>query len=680
MNDGSHRTDTLNSGKFVQGGKQQEHWVEFQLLDELGQPLPNLPYRAVNDATRHQVVPEYRGQTDSDGIIRIEGLHPIPLTLLIEADPLAEVLQTRRLRAIRAEPQRPGIGDLTPLHCPQCSGHSPWEKEALAQGHAYHYLRIGQLCDRLPTLDPPIASTDPWPEYHFPDREFRGFTLGSELRPGQVYRGLRRRHVLEICPFRAWSLVLNHQPEYCLVTAYNLGLMSTLSYMQREAVKKFFLNQCLDLSRTPRIIEERTAPPCVVTDVPFNKRYSIAELLDTTVHDTPEGDTQLFYASSPSQVLVAWRGTEIGLADLSTDVTFRPVAPEVQANCEPTVPCADLTSAGSVHLGFRDAYEVARRLYATHFQIILDQSERGKKLFICGHSLGGALGLIHAAALKESSPQLYTYGMPRTFTLQAVDCLKELRHFRHVNDTDLIPDVPPEADLDNSLYDLYGPLGSTLGTAWALGQLVVNMASKGRDPFYHQGAPVTFYRARQHIRIRASENPFHKSREGLGAPYHTTISRTLPVKAKLFVAPCLNEADNEQARAAQQRFNASLTPEAWARYFPQGGKLKRGTLPGVLNHFMSEYQPYLYCQLIESINPKRMQERQEVRQQFKEQMGNHGDLIPEDELIRNRIFLELQGLVSQTLEHTRRIDGGNEALERFDAVAEEKLYVEKILG
>lgn len=150
-NDSRHRTDTLNPRKDYIGGKQKKHWVEFQLLDEQGEPLADMPYCAVNDATRADCAPEYRGISDAQGVIRIDGLHPLDITLSIAADPLAEALQTRRLRAERPEPRRPGVGDRTPMHGPQRPGFSPIEQQAVAAGHGYHYLRIGQLCDRLPT-------------------------------------------------------------------------------------------------------------------------------------------------------------------------------------------------------------------------------------------------------------------------------------------------------------------------------------------------------------------------------------------------------------------------------------------------------------------------------------------------------------------------------------------------
>ena len=82
-NDPMHRTDTLNPNKDFIGGKQKRHWIEFQLLDEQGEPLANLPYRAMNEATRERVVPEFLGRSDAEGVIRIEGLHPLSITLLM---------------------------------------------------------------------------------------------------------------------------------------------------------------------------------------------------------------------------------------------------------------------------------------------------------------------------------------------------------------------------------------------------------------------------------------------------------------------------------------------------------------------------------------------------------------------------------------------------------------------
>lgn len=676
MSDWEHRTDTICTFKVVQGGKQIKHWLEFQLLDECGEPLPHQPFRAINEATRCKLIPEFSGQSDAQGVIRLEGLHPLAVTLLLTANPLAEVLQTRRLRAERPEPHRPIIGDHTPLYGPQRSGFSPVEEKAVAAGHGYHYLRIGQLCDQRPTFDPPLEDLDQLPVYHFPDPKFGGFTVADDK--------LDCRHVLEICPFRAWSLVLHHQPDYSLANAYNLSLMSILAYSTRlekdlGSVKQFFEQQCLDLSRTPRVWDNGQNLPCLVKDVPFSDRYTIVESLDTAQAQPPEGNTQLFYAISSSQVLVAWRGTEMdGFADLSTDATFRPVKPEMQIQCESKVPCADLTPEGSVHLGFRDAYAMARRIFAAALGEKIPDMATDRKLFICGHSLGGALGLVHAAALKDQNPLLYTYGMPRTFTLKAVQSLSEIRHFRHVNDTDPIPSVPPDKALDNYLYDLYGPLGTTLGFAWSVVQMGASPLFRYGDPFCHHGEIAMFFKAEQHIRQRGSQSPAYLSKEGLGAPYYNIVTSRLREKAKLYLVPSLSSEDDQQAEQAQQRLTTSLSAESRARHFPPYSNPKSGRWMGMGNHKMGNYQPYIYGQLLESINPERLPllRRQVERQAFELQMNTNVEHLVPDELERNHLFLHLQSLLGQSLKITQQAEGGTEALERFDAVADPKACYE----
>ena len=677
MNDTRHWTDTLGTVKAVICGPQKTHFVEFQLVDEQGEPLANMPYRAVNDATRADCAPQYAGVSDAEGVIRVEGLHPLDITLLVQADPLAEVLQTRRLRAIRAEPPLPHISRPWPLHGPQRSGFSPVEKQALAAGHSYHYLRIGQLCDQAPTFEPPLADPEQLPAFHFPDPEFSGFTV--------VYEELNRRHVLEVCPLRAWSLVLHHQAEYSLVNAYNLGLMSLLAYSrspktEEGSVEHFFLQQCLDLSRTPRIWDRQNWP-CVVTDVPFHDRYLEALMRDTHEANLPEGDTQFFYAINATQVLVGWRGTA-SWADVVTDVTFRPVESPYTASCELKVLCEELSPAGSVHLGFREGFEVARRIYAGDLDGSIPKEAVDKELFICGHSLGGALGLIHAASQKHLNPLLYTYGMPRTFTLKAVQNLGNIWHCRHVNDTDTIPSVPFEAELDNYFYNIYGCLGTLLGFTWSLAQVAASGVLTYGDPYCHHGDVAIFYRADQHLRKRASEFHAQGNKEGLGAPRYTIITRRLPVRTKLFLVPSLGPEADEQAKSTQVRLMGSLTAQQRESFFPRYKNPKKGDIFGAGNHSMLEYLPYVHNQLLESLNPSRdpLLERQEQRKQFTEQLKKHYLDIHEEERERNGAFLELQGLLDQTLVVTRDVVDGMDALLRFDSVADPKAFYEKIYG
>jgi pimeloyl-ACP methyl ester carboxylesterase len=672
MKDRKHQTDIFCTYKPVAIGPQKTHWVEFQLVDELGEPLANLPWRAINQAVRDGCVAEYSGSTDAQGVVRLEELYPLDVTLLMPATPLAEVLQQRRLRAVRPEPERPGAGDSKPLYGAQRPGFSPVEKQAIELGHAYHYLRIGQLCDQLPTFNPPWPELEPAPAYHFPDAGFSGFTV--------PYEALNTRHVLEVCPLRAWSLVLHHQPEYSLANAYNLGLMSILSYsnqhkMQHGSPVEFFEQQCTDMSRTPRIWDGGKNWPCLVTDVPFDDRYEPCEVLNTARAAVPRGDTQLFYVKNSTQILVAWRGTDfdrVHAPDLATDLTFRPVPPELKLACAPSVPCADLAVEGRVHLGFREAFKVAESLYARDFGEYIPQHTAGRELFICGHSLGGALGLIHAATLKDKVPVLYTYGMPRTFTINAIKELCGFAHFRHVHDTDTIPSVPPEADLDNHLYRLYGPLGATMGLAWSMGQALATNVVKFGDSYGHHGEIAMLYRVEQHMQRRGSSYPAYRSKDGLGAPYYNTVKTRLPERPNLYLVPSINKTLSEQSGKSQQLFIKSLDDKTIERLFPRYKNPKPGGLLGIGNHMMGKYMTHITHRLLAAIEPNRnppLEAQCEIKR-FQKQMIEHGRTSPIDEYERNDLFLKMHQQMDAALEMTLKGQGGVEALRRLDVVAD----------
>lgn len=679
MQDYSHRTDTICTYKPVQfSTPQQPFWVEFQLLDERNVPLAHQPFRAANEATRCGLVPEYSGESDAEGIIRLEGLHKLALTLWLTADPLAKVLQTRRLRPLRAEHPVPPLPPY--LYEPPPVNFSPIEKQARADGHAYRYLRIGQLCDRFPTLKPKWQGNG-LPAFHFPDPDFGGFTVGD--------KSLNRRHVLEICPFRAWALVLHHQADYSLVTAYNLGLMANLTYSTiahdmkkkfpdidpttlRGSVEEFFFRQCLDLSRTPLMVDSKGYRlPAVVVDVPFDERYTTAVMLDTTDDDLDRSgvdiprlvieNTQLFYFSNAKEVVVAWRGTQEP-TDWLTDFQYRP-RPADGSDTKSDAP--RLAAAGKVHDGFLKAFGVAKMLFPERFKLI-NEDISAKRTFICGHSLGGALALIHSAEVQSANPVLYTYGMPRTFTQKAVESLAQVTHFRHVNNADTITSVPPEAELDNILYDALGPLGDDLGYIWSVPELLASKLLRFGDPYWHHGKLAMNYRADLHAAVPYTGSAARGSKDGLGAPRHTQLLKPLSPSNFIFVVPSLGEEANKQAEDAQKELVKTLTQDSLDEYFPKHTNPERstkGTNP--FEHSMiGGYLPFLHNSLLELCAPQQTPRRVALREQFKTTLKNQH--IPAAERARTQAFLELEALLpSKALPVTQQLAGGDDALQRF---------------
>ncbi|WP_195995699.1 lipase family protein [Citrobacter portucalensis] len=597
-------------------------WVEFQLVDELGDTVANMEWFAENEATRCGLIPRYTGYSDANGIIKIKDIHPLPLTLKIQSQPLVDEMENRALRFERDE------------------DNSKVKKLSSENKYGYQYVRVGQLCNVRPTLDK-------WdgivlPEFHFPlDKTYKGVTVNVA--------DLNKRTMIEICPFRAWTLILHHTVSYSLTNAYNLGIMADLAYSydsetDRNSVYGFFCIQCLDLSSIPVFEDGKHRFPAIVTDVPFRERHSKPIFIDTA--DEEEGETQLFYVTTKTQGIVAWRGTEMSkLSDLWTDASFMPVE------------CFDIVPEGKIHGGFLQAYQVAKKNYSKIFnQIKVD----GKtlELFICGHSLGGSLALIHSAEIRDLNPLLYTYGMPRTLTASAVKYLKNLTHFRHVNDADTIPSVPPDANLDNWFYDLWGPVGGTLGFFWSVIELMPQaLGLKFWECFWHHGSIAVFFNTTQTTEWKECKVPNNPSS-------CRRIRKRLPIETRLYLVPELILEASQKANEAQKRFTQLLTKMDKEDWFPPYTNPDLDHATNVGRHSMpDQYLSYLNNQLKECTQPTLTMMRRINREKFLKQMKTYESSSPVEEFTRNSAFIEIHDVVASTLDMTRGVKGGNEALE-----------------
>lgn len=597
-------------------GAQKKYWVEVQLLDELEQPIANMPYIAENAATRGQSA-TYTGKSDASGIIRIEDLHPLELILHIEAKPLAEEMEKRVLRVGRTEDD------------------STVKPKAVTEGYEYRYVKIGQLCDSLPEMTPKWKDQANPPKYHFPDTHFKGQTI----------KKLNCRYVFEVCPFRAWSLILHQQTDYSIVNAYNLGIMTDLSYAEGNKIVHYFEHDCIDLNSAPKLSDTNDYY-AVVKDVPFSERYINPQFISTN-GNIIKHDTQLFYVSNSEHVIVAWRGTA-EVRDWLTDLTFSPYA------------CPSyLASTGKIHHGFLDAFECAKDKADSNF-IELDKLIAKRKPFFCGHSLGGALALIYAAELKSIKPLLYTYGMPRVFTADAMLQLKDVTHFRHVNDSDTVTSVPPDVNLDNWFYDTYGPLGYVLGPAWSVPELLSQKITGLRlgDCFWHHGDIVLFCFTTQVVESLQCEG-------SISAPQCRKIKYRLPKKTKYYLIPSLAEDKNISAKNQDVQFIQSLSKESMENFFPKNTNPDLDSImTNPMDHFMpTKYLPYINNQLVELVCPGESMKRKENRAAFEKQMSDTG--IPDNERERNKLFSALQRLMVETLKVTEQLPEGLSALERF---------------
>jgi len=148
---------------------------------------------------------------------------------------------------------------------------------------------------------------------------------------------------------------------------------------------------------------------------------------------------QAYAARTDESIVVAFRGTEPNvLRDWYTDFDAR----------LDTCPLGD--GAGRVHDGFwRGVDGIWPALRA---QLAAWSGSPALPIWLCGHSLGGALALVAAlrlqtdAALVGRLAGVYTYGQPRVGDAAFASFANSLlgpRYFRFVNDLDIVPHVPP---------------------------------------------------------------------------------------------------------------------------------------------------------------------------------------------------------------------------------------------
>lgn len=624
--------------------EQMPYWVEFQLVDEQNDPVANMPWTAESSHPVSGPVDNftYTGQSDANGLIRIDMPHGLELKLTLDGNQLTKELEKRSLRVGR-DPIKDSIVRL----------------KAEENGYIWHYAVVGELCHEKPDLQ--LRDGEELPLFHFP--------IGSSFQGVKVRTNeLEKRHVIEICPFRAWELVLHHQNDYSMANAINLGLASDLAYDDIDIITNYFINQCQDLSTIPsRKIGESTINALVV-DVPYSDRYATPVGFDSAKVEQPEGDTQFYYIYNNKKIVIAWRGTA-SLTDGITDASFRPVESDI---CNIKSECTSLVPAGKVHTGFWEGYTVIERKFEEQLRELARQI-LGKDLFICGHSLGGSLALIHSVRLKNRKPLLYTYGMPRTFTKDAVDTLSSIIHYRHVNDQDPVPSVPPEADLDNQLYKLWGPLGTTLGFLWSVVELTAWQIVEWGDCFWHHGNTVAFLTTTQSRKwLQCSiELPYPRN--------CMTIRARLPEKVKLYLVPSMALQEAKQSGQDQKAFKASLTKEDLKEFFPEGMNPNRGVPANLGNHLLTSYIPYINNKLLGLVYEKGLSdgkaftEHAEKVASFNLQMDHYSGEIPKNEFDRNKKFLSIEDLLKKSLSSTISAASGSDALKRFGYYGEEDM-------
>ncbi len=145
------------------------------------------------------------------------------------------------------------------------------------------------------------------------------------------------------------------------------------------------------------------------------------------------GESQVLVTNDGDQLVLAFRGTEPRvLADWLTDFRVQRVS----------------TIVGEVHSGFWAAFLL---VWGKVLKAVVDAKKDDPllKVFVTGHSMGGAMACIAAVMLVQHGVRvdgLYTFGAPRAFDTQGAENADQVlagKAFRVVNNNDVVTRVPP---------------------------------------------------------------------------------------------------------------------------------------------------------------------------------------------------------------------------------------------
>lgn len=245
------------------------------------------------------------------------------------------------------------------------------------------------------------------------------------------------------------SLWLWHSPQYNYVNAYNLAVMSALAYSRVDPNKQGkninqkgdvaeFYDKCRNKQPFLKICKEDSDETIDVNPLFRYKETKdnkpLIERNPLWFVDTPDllgSSSECFFFADDRNAVLAVRGT----AQIIQDALV------IDGDGIPTK-ALSLGLKGYLHKGFlKQATDI---INDKQFKDFIEKIQ-GKKLFVTGHSLGGAVATIISAYLYEQklNPLLYTFGSPRVGDIGFVQAYSnKFIHFRHVYHQDVVPTLP----------------------------------------------------------------------------------------------------------------------------------------------------------------------------------------------------------------------------------------------
>ncbi|HDZ9270506.1 TPA: lipase [Vibrio cholerae] len=333
---------------------------------------------------------------------------------------------------------------------------SPVKKRAAAELDAadkdtkqYRFTTIGDFWDEAP-------------EDEFLQEQHKGIDVNASAEKAGFRLSHNQTYVFEIKALRSYMPVIIDTDEFNLVNSYTFALLSQLAYAsdEKSVDKESETDRSGSIGNVIRLFKSKQLPTqsgsqnvkWLVEEVPYSQALSYKYYADS------QADAQGYILSNDDIAIVAVRGTEPYFYDSPSDEGSKLIVTKVANGIEAVLNSpgmndlikTDLDAAQIAPNEFGGTY-VHKGFYQYSMALLdlmlkdLDKN-KDKKLYFCGHSLGGAGALLLSAlakdAYKTSQLRLYTYGMPRTGTRSFVERYQDILHYRHVNNHDVVAQIP----------------------------------------------------------------------------------------------------------------------------------------------------------------------------------------------------------------------------------------------
>lgn len=411
----------------------EKNWLELEFMSENDEPIDGLAVTITNKITSNT-----HTQTTSAGKVLFANI--------AAGEWRASVSQASLLSEVEKYASRKE-GQESPVKI-----RASAELDAAEQNpKRYHSTTIGDFWDEAP-------------QDEFLQEHHKGIDTNASAEKAGFSLSHNQSYVFEIKALRSYMPVIIDTDEFSLVNSYTFALLSKLAYatdkksidLKSEADSTGSIETVINQfkSRQLPIQSGNQKVRWLVKEIPYSSA------LNFKYYDNRQKHAQGYILFNEEIAIVSVRGTEPSFYDKDSaiDPNSKFIITKVANGIDAVLNSPGINDLVKTDL---DAAQIAPKEFGGTYihrgfyryamallDIMLKELDKhgGKKLYFCGHSLGGAGALLLSALTKDaynsSQLRLYTYGMPRTGTRSFVTRYQDILHYRHVNNHDGVAQIP----------------------------------------------------------------------------------------------------------------------------------------------------------------------------------------------------------------------------------------------